>query len=212
MPAPATAEKTTDIRPHAAALYLLPVQTRVPLKFGTETLTSVTCARVHLQVRDRAGVIQEARLNDVSQVNVFGSVQVTSAAVEGLCQSEKPIAYFSFGGWFYALTQGLSLKNVFLPSGDRAKDTAAEGLLQAQLTRLQHTLQLPPRTAAPADRLLNEEQLPLRVAFSGRAAGAGRADAGAVTRRAGRDRSRKAGAARPARPCRSRCAAARGRP
>ena len=30
------------------ALYFLPVQTRVPLKFGTETLTSVTCARVRM--------------------------------------------------------------------------------------------------------------------------------------------------------------------
>lgn len=67
-----------------------------------------------LQVRDRNGVIQEARLNDVSQVNVFGSVQVTAGAVEGLCRNEKAIAHFSFGGWFHALTQGLSLKNVFL--------------------------------------------------------------------------------------------------
>jgi CRISPR-associated protein Cas1 len=67
-----------------------------------------------LQVRDRDGVIQEARLNDVSQVNVFGSVQVTAGAIEGLCRNEKPIAHFSFGGWFHGLTQGLSLKNVFL--------------------------------------------------------------------------------------------------
>src|SRR4051812_23719343 len=47
--------KPTDVRSVAAALYFLPVETRVPLKFGTETLTSVTCARVHVQVRDRAG-------------------------------------------------------------------------------------------------------------------------------------------------------------
>jgi L-alanine-DL-glutamate epimerase-like enolase superfamily enzyme len=31
------------------------VRTRVPLKFGPETLTSVTCARVRIQVQDRAG-------------------------------------------------------------------------------------------------------------------------------------------------------------
>jgi len=36
-------------------LYFLPVQTRVPLKFGTETLTSVTCARVALGVVDEKG-------------------------------------------------------------------------------------------------------------------------------------------------------------
>ncbi len=38
-----------------AELYLLPVQTRVPLKFGPETLTSVTCARVRVRVTDRNG-------------------------------------------------------------------------------------------------------------------------------------------------------------
>lgn len=36
-------------------LYYLPVETRVPLKFGTETLTSVTCARVRVVVEDRQG-------------------------------------------------------------------------------------------------------------------------------------------------------------
>lgn len=44
-----------DIRTAGAELYFLPVQTRVPLKFGTETLTEVTCARVALRVQDRAG-------------------------------------------------------------------------------------------------------------------------------------------------------------
>ena len=45
----------TGIRPIATRLYLLPVQTRVPLKFGPETLTHVTCARVRLTVTDRRG-------------------------------------------------------------------------------------------------------------------------------------------------------------
>lgn len=49
------ANKPTDIRVIGARLYLLPVQTRVPLKFGAETLTSVTCARVCVTVRDHAG-------------------------------------------------------------------------------------------------------------------------------------------------------------
>jgi len=47
--------KPTDVRITAAALYLLPVQTRVPLKFGRETLTFVTCARVCLKVQDEEG-------------------------------------------------------------------------------------------------------------------------------------------------------------
>jgi L-alanine-DL-glutamate epimerase-like enolase superfamily enzyme len=44
-----------QIRPVRAELYFLPVETRVPLKFGPETLTSVVCARVSLAVVDNAG-------------------------------------------------------------------------------------------------------------------------------------------------------------
>jgi len=47
--------KATDIRPIGAALYFLPVKTRLPLKFGPETLTSVTCARACLRVADAQG-------------------------------------------------------------------------------------------------------------------------------------------------------------
>ena len=48
-----------DIHPIGAALYFLPVETRVPLKFGPETLTHVTCARVRLIVRDGRGRVAE---------------------------------------------------------------------------------------------------------------------------------------------------------
>lgn len=47
--------KPTDIRPRGAQLYFLPVRTRVPLKFGAEILTEVTCARVALLVEGRDG-------------------------------------------------------------------------------------------------------------------------------------------------------------
>jgi L-alanine-DL-glutamate epimerase-like enolase superfamily enzyme len=47
--------KATDIRTVGAALYFLPVQTRVPLKFGGETLTHVTCARACVTVADEQG-------------------------------------------------------------------------------------------------------------------------------------------------------------
>jgi L-alanine-DL-glutamate epimerase-like enolase superfamily enzyme len=47
--------KATDVRVTKVALYFLPVETRVPLKFGPETLTAVTCARVCVEVTDREG-------------------------------------------------------------------------------------------------------------------------------------------------------------
>jgi len=47
--------KATDLRVAGAALYFLPVTTRIPLKFGTETTTSVTCARVSVQIANGQG-------------------------------------------------------------------------------------------------------------------------------------------------------------
>ena len=51
--------KTTDIQVVGARLYFLPLQTRVPLKFGTETVTSVTCARACIRLADRQGRVAE---------------------------------------------------------------------------------------------------------------------------------------------------------
>ena len=47
--------KPTDVQILSANLQYIPVETRVPLKFGTETLTSVACARVSLTVRRESG-------------------------------------------------------------------------------------------------------------------------------------------------------------
>jgi L-alanine-DL-glutamate epimerase-like enolase superfamily enzyme len=51
--------KATDIHPIGAELFFLPVETRVPLKFGPETLTHVTCARVRLRVADASGRVAD---------------------------------------------------------------------------------------------------------------------------------------------------------
>src|SRR3954467_6366652 len=47
--------KPTDVRPVATTLYYLPIKTRMPLKFGPEITTEVTCARVRLEVADAKG-------------------------------------------------------------------------------------------------------------------------------------------------------------
>jgi len=48
-------KRKTDIRVRATRLYFLPVTNRVPLKFGTETVTSVTCARGCVTVEEANG-------------------------------------------------------------------------------------------------------------------------------------------------------------
>ena len=47
--------KPTDVRCIASALHLLPVHMRMPLKFGLETVTYVTCARARVRVADARG-------------------------------------------------------------------------------------------------------------------------------------------------------------
>ena len=42
------------VRPVAVELYFLPIKTRMPLKFGPEITTEVTCARVRMTVEDCA--------------------------------------------------------------------------------------------------------------------------------------------------------------
>src|SRR5579884_1828624 len=66
-----------------------------------------------LQVKERKELIQEVRINDVSHVGLFGNIQISTAAVQALCEADTPITYFSMGGWFYGITRGHSLKNVF---------------------------------------------------------------------------------------------------
>jgi L-alanine-DL-glutamate epimerase-like enolase superfamily enzyme len=51
--------KPTDVRVVASTLYFLPIATRMPLKFGPEITTEVTCARVRLVVADSRGRTSE---------------------------------------------------------------------------------------------------------------------------------------------------------
>ena len=47
--------RESDVRVTGAALWLLPVHMRVPLKFGAQVMTSVHCARVAIEVQARDG-------------------------------------------------------------------------------------------------------------------------------------------------------------
>jgi CRISPR-associated protein Cas1 len=68
-----------------------------------------------LRVKDRdRKVVQDARLFQTSQVNLFGNVSLTAPALHALCSAEIPVAHFSTGGWFYGLTQGLGVRNAYL--------------------------------------------------------------------------------------------------
>jgi len=70
-------------------------------------------------------VIQEIRLHEICQVNLMGQIQLTTQAIHALAEAEIPICYFSTGGWFYAVTTGMTTKNVFLRQSQYRQAEAA---------------------------------------------------------------------------------------
>ncbi len=95
-------------------LLVAPRAERRPLYLNTHGLSVGKSGGV-LRIKNRdKKVVQDVRINEICQVNLMGNIQISTQALQELCQSEKPICYFSQGGWFYGLTTGLSTKNVFL--------------------------------------------------------------------------------------------------
>jgi CRISPR-associated protein Cas1 len=84
-----------------------------PLYLNTQGFR-VGCKDEVLQVKDKDRVVEEVRMRDLSHVALFGNIQISTQAIQALCEQEIPVTYFSMGGWFYGITRGHALKNVFL--------------------------------------------------------------------------------------------------
>ena len=67
-----------------------------------------------LSVKLRGEILQETRLFETSQVCVFGGGQITTQALQECLSRSIPVLFFSTGGWFYGMSQGLGHKNVAL--------------------------------------------------------------------------------------------------
>ncbi len=67
-----------------------------------------------LTVKTRDKPVRQVRLLDVSQVSVLGNVQITAQALRELSTAGVPVCHFSYGGWFHAMTVGMTHKNVEL--------------------------------------------------------------------------------------------------
>ena len=84
-----------------------------PLYLNTQGYR-VGCKDEVLTVKEKDKVIEEVRMRDLSHVALFGNIQISTQAIQSLCDQEIPVTYFSMGGWFYGITRGHALKNVFL--------------------------------------------------------------------------------------------------
>lgn len=84
-----------------------------PLYLNTQGLRVGKSGSV-LQVKEKEVLVQEVRLNEICQLNLMGNVQLSTQAIQALCEAGIPVCYFSMGGWFYGITSGLCTKNIFL--------------------------------------------------------------------------------------------------
>jgi len=121
-----------------------------------------------LKIKEKSKVIQEVRIGETCQVNLFGNIQLSTQAIQTLCQNEVPIAYFSMGGWFYGITNGLGVRNVYLRRDQFRLAADAEfclkfsrhlvcGKIRNQRTMLQRNHIEPPRRAIDLLKCMQEE-------------------------------------------------------
>lgn len=76
-----------------------------------------------LIIRKAGTELARARLKDVSQLVLCGSVSVTAQTIHLLCETGVPLVHLSMGNWFYGVTHGINLRNAY----DRAAQFAAAG-------------------------------------------------------------------------------------
>lgn len=109
-----------------------------------------------VQVREKGEVVAEIRISDLSHLAVFGAATVSTALLQTLCEKDIPVSYFSSGGFFYGLTRGQSLKNVFTRiaqfevAGDSVASLRLARLLVHGKIRIQRTLLMRNHATPPA--------------------------------------------------------------
>lgn len=67
-----------------------------------------------LEIRDKGKVVNEARLLDTAQLNLFGNVQVSAQAIRELAARDIVVTHLSYGGWLTAVTTPPPHKNIEL--------------------------------------------------------------------------------------------------
>ena len=70
---------------------------------------------------------QTIRLIEVSDVAVYGNVQVTTQAIREMCDRGIPVCFMTYGGWFTGMVTPMTGRNVDLRAAQHAKFADAGG-------------------------------------------------------------------------------------
>lgn len=67
-----------------------------------------------LEIWSREGKQSEAKLREISQLSLYGGVEITTPAMVELMQRGVPVIHYTHGGWFQGICLGMTHKNVEL--------------------------------------------------------------------------------------------------
>jgi CRISPR-associated protein Cas1 len=67
-----------------------------------------------VQIKQKGNLLQEVRLMSISQISVFGNVQVSTQLIRELADRNIPLCYFTYGGWYKAVLSSFHHKNIEL--------------------------------------------------------------------------------------------------
>lgn len=138
-----------------------------PLYLNTQGLYVGKSGNV-LKVKEKDAVLQEVRIGEICQLNLLGNIQISTQAIQALCENEVPIVYFSMGGWFYGVTHGLGVKNIYLRREQfrladvpgfclRLSRALVAGKIRNQRTLLQRNHVEPPRAALAMMKCMQDD-------------------------------------------------------
>lgn len=67
-----------------------------------------------LEIWSQEGLVSEIKLREISQLSLYGGVEITTPAMVELMQRGVPVIHFTHGGWFQGICLGTTHKNVEL--------------------------------------------------------------------------------------------------
>lgn len=98
---------------------LAPRPIAVPAEEALPLIVQSQRARINkegetLKITDEEQGETTARLNEISDLVLFGNVNITTPALTALLEREIPVTFLSYGGWFRGIAHGLGHRNVEL--------------------------------------------------------------------------------------------------
>jgi CRISPR-associated protein Cas1 len=93
---------------------LVPSESAARPLYVTEQGTNLGLRSGRVVVTQHGEELKAVRFIDVSQISLFGNVQISSQLLRACFAEEIPVCWFSFGGWFSGIAEGLPSKHVEL--------------------------------------------------------------------------------------------------